>query len=71
MPAHEAKQCARCRQPFECKAGSITQCNCTQICLSEEEKAFIADRYEDCLCLACLQDLKNKYLFFKEKYFGA
>jgi hypothetical protein len=71
MPAHEAKGCPRCHQPFECKAGSITQCNCTQIHLSEEEKAFIADRYEDCLCLSCLKDLKNKYLFFKEKYFGA
>lgn len=70
MPAHEAKHCLRCHQPFECKAGSITQCDCTRIFLSEEEKAFIADRYEDCLCLSCLKELKNKYIFFKEKYFG-
>jgi hypothetical protein len=71
MPLHEAKPCPRCRQSFECKARSIGQCNCTRIILTEEEKAFIAGRYEDCLCLPCLKDLKNKYIFFREKYFGA
>jgi hypothetical protein len=48
--------------------GNIAQCQCSSIVLSEEEKAFIADRYQDCLCLGCLLDLQNKYTFFKEKY---
>jgi hypothetical protein len=67
MPLPEAKRCPRCRQLFECKAGSIGQCDCTRITLTEEEKAFIGRQYEDCLCLACLTDLKNNYIFFKEK----
>ena len=65
---HEPRNCPRCNKTFECKVGNIAQCQCSSIVLSEEEKAFIADRYQDCLCLACLLDLQNKYTFFKEKY---
>ncbi|MCU7551732.1 cysteine-rich CWC family protein [Chitinophagaceae bacterium LB-8] len=70
MPIHEDKRCPRCSNVFECKAGSIAQCDCSKIVLSLEERAFIEDKYKDCLCLNCLKDLKNKYVFFKEKYFG-
>jgi hypothetical protein len=70
MPTHEAKPCPRCGHLFACRVGSITQCDCTRIQLSVEEKAFIAERYNECLCLACLTDLKNKYIFFREKFFG-
>lgn len=70
MPLHEIKSCPRCFQLFQCKAGSITQCDCVTIMLSEEETTFIASRYKDCLCLSCLKDLKNKSIFFGEKYFG-
>jgi hypothetical protein len=65
---HETKICPRCEQPFECKPGNISACQCNSIVLTEEEKAFIASRYEDCLCINCLTNLKNKYVFFKEKY---
>jgi len=65
---HETKTCPRCQQPFACKPGHISACQCNGIKLTEEEKAFIADRYDDCLCINCLQQLKDKYVFFKEKY---
>lgn len=65
---HETKKCPRCSEPFECKPGNISACQCYGIRLSEEEKAFIADRYDDCLCHNCLINLKDKYVFFKEKY---
>jgi len=65
---HEPRNCPRCNKTFECKVGNIAQCQCSSIVLNEEEKAFIADRYQDCLCLGCLLDLQNKYTFFKEKY---
>lgn len=71
MPSHEQKQCPRCLQLFECKARTIGQCNCNRIHLTEEERAFIAQRYEDCLCFTCLNDIKNESVFFKEKYFGS
>ena len=69
MPLHEQKNCPRCTKGFECKVGDICRCDCIGISLTLEEQAFIETRYQDCLCLACLKDLKNKYTLFKEKYF--
>ena len=68
MPSHEVKSCPRCGKAFECKAGDITQCQCYGIQLSPEERAFIEERYKDCLCADCLLQLKNRYMLFKEKY---
>lgn len=68
MPQHEQKICPRCQSAFTCKTGDIGNCQCNSISLSEEETAFIEDRYNDCLCITCLHQLKNKYIFFKEKF---
>jgi hypothetical protein len=69
MCKHEEKYCPRCRAPFECKVGDIAQCQCYGVALTLEEKAFMEERYEDCLCRNCLMELKQWYVFFKEKYF--
>jgi len=69
MSNHEAKNCPRCQALFTCKSGNILRCQCNEIKLSTEESAFIEDRYNDCLCSNCLQELKQRFLFFKEKYF--
>lgn len=69
MPNHETKSCPRCNQPFECKVGNISLCQCSSIALTAEEMAFIEDKYQDCLCGNCLKDIKNKYIWFKEKFF--
>lgn len=58
MCKHEEKQCPRCKVNFECKAGSITQCQCKDIKLTESETAFIKKQYNDCLCIKCLKELK-------------
>jgi len=68
MPQHEPKKCPRCNKQFECRVGDVPNCQCSSISLSVEERAFIEDRYQDCLCIDCLKELKNKYVFFKEKY---
>ena len=68
MPQHEIKACPRCNILFECKAGDINHCQCKNIVLSIEEMAFVESRYNDCLCINCLQQLKNRYTLFKEKY---
>ena len=68
MPHHERKTCPRCNNAFECKAGDIAHCECSSIELNIEERAFIEDRYADCLCACCLLQLKNRYVLFKEKY---
>ena len=59
MCKHEEKQCPRCNEYFECRAGSITTCECTQVQLSEAITAFIALHYQDCLCLKCLKELQQ------------
>ena len=68
MPLHESRKCPRCSKQFECRVGDVSNCQCSSISLSIEERAFIEDRYEDCLCIDCLKELKNKYVFFKEKF---
>jgi hypothetical protein len=58
---HEEKHCQKCGQGFECKAGSISQCQCTGIQLTVEERSFIEKKYEDCLCVNCLKILQAEY----------
>lgn len=69
MAAHESKSCPRCGNPFECKPGSITQCQCYGITFNEEEKEVIACSYNECLCRNCLLELKQeiKYKSLTEK----
>jgi Cysteine-rich CWC len=62
MCLHEQKYCPRCNLQFECKAGSINLCQCSNIYLNEEEKGFIARQFEDCLCINCLRQLKEKFI---------
>lgn len=68
MSQHEAKNCPRCSKPFECKQGNITQCQCYGMKFTTEEKAFIEQRYNDCLCRNCLDQLKDQVELFKEKF---
>ena len=68
MSQHEVKNCPRCKAAFECKPGNITQCQCTTIRLTAEQRAYIAQRYNDCLCNACLEYLSDELDLFKEKY---
>jgi hypothetical protein len=69
MCKHEEKYCPRCKASFECKVGDIAQCQCNSLALTVEERAFIADRYDDCLCRNCLLELKQRAVLFREKYF--
>ena len=59
MTQHEIKNCPRCASNFECKAGSITQCQCNVVQLTAGETLFIERQYSDCLCLKCLYELKQ------------
>ncbi|MBL7733193.1 MAG: cysteine-rich CWC family protein [Chitinophagaceae bacterium] len=68
MCRHEIKNCPRCQQVFECKPGNIAQCQCYGIALTAEQRAYAEQRYADCLCAACLQQLAQEWDLFKEKY---
>jgi len=68
MPLHEQKACPRCNKAFECRVGDVANCQCNGLTFTAQEKAFIEERYTDCLCAACLKELKNKAVLFREKY---
>ncbi len=68
MGKHEEKKCPRCQKKFECKQGNITQCQCYTVELSEEQRSYIEQRYNDCLCRDCLQYLSAELNLFNEKY---
>ncbi len=68
MSLHEQKKCPRCNTEFECQPDNITQCQCYGFKISNELKAYIEQRYNDCLCMNCLEYLSNELNLFKEKY---
>jgi Cysteine-rich CWC len=68
MCKHEDKHCPRCNRLFECKAGTITQCQCSAIQLTLEERVYMESKFEDCLCINCLAALQKEYILFKEKH---
>ncbi|MEI2738930.1 MAG: cysteine-rich CWC family protein [Chitinophagaceae bacterium] len=68
MCQHETKSCQRCKTMFECKPGNVTQCKCYNVKLTDEQRAYIEQRYTDCLCRNCLEYLSVELNFFKEKY---
>lgn len=67
MPQHEEKKCKRCNASFTCKVGDITNCQCYGIELTADEEAYIAGKYDDCLCSKCLLELRNRYHLFIER----
>ncbi|WP_288426076.1 cysteine-rich CWC family protein [uncultured Spirosoma sp.] len=63
MPKHAIDNCPRCGQLFTCKVNSVLHCDCQYIGLSKTETEYIRDialfEYDgQCLCLACLNELK-------------
>lgn len=46
--------------PFECKVGSILQCQCSGLVFTDAEKDYIYQRYPDCLCRNCLQHIRHE-----------
>lgn len=61
MPQHEKKLCPRCNIGFECKTGSILLCQCSKIEMSVEQLEYSSTKYDDCLCLSCLRELRTEY----------
>ena len=68
MCQHEKKSCPRCKSQFVCNPGNITHCQCYGFKLSEELKAYLEEKYDDCLCRDCLEYLSVELNFFKDRY---
>jgi len=65
MCTHEEKYCPRCNKAFECRVGNITRCQCYGITLSDVERAYTESLFSDCLCRACLLQVKNDFALLK------
>ena len=50
-------RCPRCGGAFHCGAQDAAPCACSTLTLAPELQAALRQRYEGCLCLACLQAL--------------
>ena len=61
MCGEEYKSCPRYHAPFMCNAGSISRCQCSTVELDRQERNYIQEHYEDCLCARCLVALKAEY----------
>lgn len=59
---HEPVNCPRCGSEFLCKPGSITLCHCFDVKLSPEQQEWIAERWQGCLCGACLREVAESNL---------
>lgn len=51
----------RCKTPFACKPEAIHECDCRIVQLNFEETQFISKQFKDCVCNACLLELKAIY----------
>ena len=60
----KSKVCPRCQASFECKVGSIQQCQCSSIYLSDIEQEYVNTRYDDCLCVGCLVEVQSECSIF-------
>ncbi len=61
MNENKNKYCPRCGLDFECKAGAVGSCQCATISLTEEERDYLQGKFDDCLCLNCLKEIKTEF----------
>lgn len=61
MCSHEHKFCPRCNAEFECKVGSINLCQCASVTLNENEREYIREKFDDCLCAKCMQEIRSEF----------
>ena len=51
-----ATTCPRCGGGFDCGADA-GRCDCFDIRLDAAQRAWVAQRWQGCLCIACLRDI--------------
>ena len=68
MAKQEFKNCQKCNNAFECTPGNISQCQCFSIKITAEQRAYIEQKFDDCLCRNCLSSVQNEFEHFKEKF---
>ena len=57
----EQKTCPKCGDVFQCNSKNIEKCQCSAVKLSPEESDLVKSKFSDCLCVSCLEEIKNSY----------
>ena len=52
-------RCPRCGGGFHCGVNDAAPCPCTTVTLDAATQAALRERYDGCLCLRCLQVLRD------------
>jgi hypothetical protein len=55
------KICPRCKSRFECRLDEILNCHCLTVGLDARQLAYLSEHYDDCLCNACLRDVRDNF----------
>lgn len=58
------KVCPRCGNFFSCLHDSIPECQCMFVSLDKKQLTYIAENYSDCLCHACLEEIRVYFYTF-------
>lgn len=61
MPSHKLKHCPRCTTSFECKTGSVLNCQCKAVYLRPDQLDYIARHFDGCLCAQCLESIAQEF----------
>jgi len=51
------RKCESCGSEFKCEIG-IKGCWCSKVDLTDEVRAELAEKYDDCLCKNCLEGVQ-------------
>jgi hypothetical protein len=55
------KTCPRCKSRFDCRHDDVLSCHCLTVALDARQLAYIDEHYDDCLCNACLCDMRDSF----------
>jgi len=56
------KACPRCGISFTCRPDNITECQCASAKLDDYARAWLKERYQECLCIGCLLEIKERLI---------
>ena len=65
--AAQADRCPRCGGGFHCGVNDAAPCPCTNLTLAAATQAALRERYDGCLCLRCLQVLRDAALISQHR----